>query len=78
MLKSVDISMSDEIFIILKSKRFQSLPFDEKKRILNAGRPMPELNISKEKTRKFHEKGYEDVMWLSGNGKEGMCQCYIT
>ena len=48
---------------------FNSYEFNRKKKIINAGRPTPALDIivaGKKCNRKFNNKMYEDVGWLTG------------
>ena len=71
--------MTDNVFDQLNARKFYSLSFDEKKFILNNGRPTPSLNLSKENksfTRKFNTKLYDDVPWLCGNISNNKLYCW--
>ena len=71
--------MSHSAFELLKERKFYSLSYEEKRLILDHGRPTPNMDLSKENkrcTRKFNSKLYEDIPWLCGNLSNRKLYCW--
>ena len=71
--------MSHSAFELLKKRKFYSLSYEEKRLILDHGRPTPNMDLSKENkrcTRKFNSKLYEDIPWLCGNISNRKLYCW--
>ena len=73
-----EIESTDDIVEKLK-KSFAALTFQEKKDVVDCGRPTPLLNISKQsKTclRKFNPEIYNKVYWICGSTSSNKLYCW--
>ena len=61
------VAVENDVIIRLKAANFSSLSYEEKRSVLDAGRPTPELKLVKQNNvflRKFNPKVYEKYSWL--------------
>ena len=63
----------------LKKKLFISLSYQEKKEIVDSGKPTPQLNISKQNKScviKFNSEIYNNVYWICGSAASHKLYCW--
>ena len=63
----------------LKKKSFTSMSYNEKKEIVDSGKPTPQLNISKQNkscVRKFNSELYNNVYWICGSAASNKLYCW--
>ena len=72
------MSQVQDLIEKLKKKSFTSLSYQEKKEIVDSGKPTPQLNISKQNkscVRKFNSEIYNNVYWICGSAASSKWYC---
>ena len=73
------MSQVQDLIEKLKKKSFTSLSYQEKKDIVDSGKPTPQLNISKQNkncVRKFNFEIYNNVNWICGSAASNKLYCW--
>jgi len=73
------VAVENDLIIRLKATNFSSL-LGEKRSVLDAGRPTPELKLVEQNNvflRKFHPKLYEKYSWLCGSSITNKLYCWL-
>jgi len=72
-------AVENDVMIRLKATNFSSLSYEEKRSVLDAGRPTTELKLVKQNNvflRKFNPKLYKTYSWLCGSSITNKLYCW--
>ena len=73
------MSQVQDLIEKLKKKSFTSLSYQEKKEIVDSGKPTPQLNTSKQNkkcVRKFNSEIFNNVYWICGSAASNKLYCW--